>query len=69
MVQTSEKKPAQKRHHSMSLKTDLQLYAKLKYIAQVEGRSINQQVNYVVRQWVQAYEKARGPVDVVGEEN
>lgn len=53
----------------MSLKTDLQLYAKLKYIAQVEGRSINQQVNYVVRQWVQAYEKARGPVDVVGEEN
>lgn len=34
-----------------------------------EDRSINQQVNDVVRQWVQAYEKARGPVDIVDEEN
>ena len=68
MTQLPQSDSKGKRYQSMSIKVDKQLYAKLKSIAQQEGRSINGQVNYVVRRWVRAYESACGPVDVARQE-
>ena len=44
-----------------------ELHAKLKYIAKYEGRSINAQVLYLVRQCIKEYETFEGKIDVNNE--
>ena len=48
----------------LGLRIDLQTHAKLKYIAAREGRSINGQVLYLIRSFIDAYEKENDPISV-----
>ena len=40
------------------------LHSKLKYIAKYEGRSINGQILYLVRQWIKDFEKENGIIEI-----
>lgn len=41
-----------------------ELYLKLRYIASKENRSYNQQAVYILRAYVEAFEKENGPISV-----
>lgn len=40
------------------------LYLKLRFIAEKENRSYNQEAVFILRQFVEAYESANGPIPV-----
>lgn len=41
-----------------------ELYLKLRYIAQQENRSYNQEAVYILKQFVEAYERQNGVISV-----
>lgn len=51
-----------KENKHLGLEIDPELHRKLRYIAQYEGRSMNAQVLYLVRQCVKAFEEKDGPI-------
>lgn len=51
-----------KENKHLGLEIDPILHYKLKYIAKYEGRSINGQLLYLVRQCVKEFEAADGPI-------
>lgn len=56
-----------KSNKHLGIEIDPNLHHKLRYIAEFEGRSINKQVLYLIRQCVQSFETQNGnisyPVD------
>ena len=50
----------------LGLRIDAQTHAKLRYIAEREGRSMNGQVLFLIRSCIDAYEKEKGRI-VIGE--
>lgn len=46
------------------LRMEDELYLKLKYIAKRENRSYNQEAVYILKSFVENYEKSNGPIDV-----
>jgi hypothetical protein len=56
-----------KSNKHLGIEIDPELHAKLKYIAKYEGRSINAQVLYLVRQCIKEYETFEGKIDVNNE--
>ena len=51
-----------KANKHLGLEIDPELHRKLRYIAKYEGRSINGQLLYLVRQCVKEFEAADGPI-------
>lgn len=51
-----------KANKHLGLEIDPELHHKLRYIAKYEGRSINGQLLYLVRQCVKEFEAADGPI-------
>lgn len=51
-----------KANKHLGLEIDPELHRKLRYVAKYEGRSINGQVLYLVRQYVREFEAENGPV-------
>ena len=52
-----------KSNKHLGIEIDPSLHYKLRHIAQYEGRSINKQVLYLVRQCVQAFESKNGKIE------
>ncbi len=44
------------------IRLDEELAEKLKHIAEAKERSLNAQINYILRQYVQDYEKINGKI-------
>ena len=51
------------------LRVDKKLMAKFKIVAAEDGRSVNKEIEMLIKQAVQSYEKENGPIDVQVEEN
>lgn len=51
-----------KANKHLGLEIDPELHHKLRYIAKYEGRSINGQLLYLVRQCVKEFEEKDGPI-------
>ena len=51
-----------KNNKHLGIEIEPELHQKLKYVARYEGRSINGQILYLVRQCVMAFEKEHGPI-------
>lgn len=47
---------------STQIRTDLEIYDKVKYIAKKQDRSWNAQATWILRQFVQDYEKVNGKI-------
>ncbi len=58
-----------KNNKHLGIEIDPELHHKLKYIAKYEGRSINGQVIYLIRQCVREYESKNGDIPPQEEEN
>ena len=56
-----------KSNKHLGIEIEPELHAKLKYIAKYEGRSINAQVLYLVRQCIKEHETFEGKIDVNNE--
>ena len=52
-----------KANKHLGIEIDPELHQKIKYIAEYEGRSINGQVLYLVRQCVKNFESENGKID------
>ena len=52
-----------KENKHLGIEIDPELHRKLKYIAKYEGRSINGQILYLIRQSVRAFEEKEGEID------
>ena len=48
---------------SVSIRIEEEMLDKLSYIADYEGRSVNSQVLVLIRQSINAFESANGPID------
>lgn len=48
----------------LGLRIDAQLHRKLRYIAEYEGRSINGQIIYLIRQCAGEFEAKNGFIDI-----
>lgn len=46
------------------LRVDKKLMAKFKVVAAEDGRSVNKEIEMLIKQAVQAYEKENGPIEV-----
>lgn len=57
-----------KTNKHLGIEIDPELHAKLKYIAEYEGRSINGQVLYLVRQCIKQFEAENETISVPKEE-
>ncbi len=51
-----------KANKHLGLEIDPELHRKLRYIAKYEGRSINGQILYLIRQRVKEFEQAEGEI-------
>ena len=51
-----------KANRHLGLEIDPELHRKLRYIAKNEGRSMNGQILYLVRQCVKEFEEKDGPI-------
>ena len=51
-----------KLHKHLGIEIDPSLHRKIKYIAEYEGRSINGQILYLVRQCIKNYEAENGEI-------
>ena len=47
----------------LGLRIDSETHNKLKYLAEYDGRSINGEVLYLIRQAIKEYEKMNGTID------
>ena len=47
---------------TISVRIHVSLYEKLRYVAAYEGRSVNGQIAYAVRQYLQQFEQAHGEI-------
>lgn len=52
-----------KANKHLGIEIDPELHHKIKYIAEYEGRSINGQVLYLIRQCVKAFESENGKIE------
>ncbi len=52
-----------KNNKHLGIEIEPDLHSKLKYIAKYEGRSINGQVLYLVRQCIKDFEKENGVIE------
>ena len=52
-----------KENKHLGIEIDPVLHGKLKSIAKYEGRSINGQVLYLIRQCIKSFEEENGPVE------
>ena len=52
-----------KANKHLGIEIDPELHQKIKYIAEYEGRSINGQVLYLIRQCVKHFENENGKID------
>ena len=48
----------------LGLRIDDETHAKLKYVAEYEGRSINKQVVYLVQKCIREFEKENGSIEL-----
>lgn len=53
---------------NIGLRVTPEIHAKLRSIAQYEGRTINGQVLWLINRCIRDFEKENGPVDVLKEE-
>ena len=52
----------------LGLRIDDSTHAKLKYVADYEGRSINKQVIYLVQKCIREFEKENGAIEIETED-
>ncbi len=53
-----------KNNKHLGIEIEPDLHSKLKYIAKYEGRSINGQILYLVRQCIKDFEKENGIIEI-----
>lgn len=58
-----------KNNKHLGIEIDPALHHKLRYIADYEGRSINRQVLYLIRQCIQSYEQDHGVIECPAEDS
>lgn len=58
-----------KNNKHLEIEVDPQLHHKLRYIAKYEGRSVNGQVLYLVRQCIKDFENREGEIPFEEKEN
>lgn len=51
-----------KNNKHLGIEVDPELHGKLKYIAKFEGRSVNSQILYLVRQCIREFESKEGEI-------
>lgn len=54
-----------KKEKHLGIRVENELHAKLKYLAKGEGRSLNGQIIYLLRQYVNEYEKINGKIEII----
>lgn len=52
-----------KNNKHLGLEIEPELHSKLKYVAKFEGRSINGQILYLIRQNIKNFEKENGDIE------
>lgn len=52
---------ARERHNAV-LRLAPEVHAKLKYIAQQEGRSVNNMIEQIIRRYIAEFEREHGPI-------
>ncbi len=57
-----------KKNKHLGIEIDSELHQKIKYIAEYEGRSINGQILYLIRQCIKSFESENEPI-IVEEED
>ena len=58
-----------KNNKHLGIEVDPELHGKLKYIAKFEGRSVNSQILYLVRQCIKEFENREGEIKLELTEN
>ena len=58
-----------KSNKHLGIEIDPELHQKIKYVAEYEGRSINGQILYLVRQCVKNFESENGKIDAKSDDN
>ncbi|MBQ7800433.1 MAG: hypothetical protein IJ370_08055 [Oscillospiraceae bacterium] len=53
-----------KENKHLGLEINKELHAKLKYVAQYEGRSGNGQVLYIIKEYIKNFEKQNGEIKI-----
>ncbi|MCI5513541.1 MAG: Arc family DNA-binding protein [Clostridia bacterium] len=53
-----------KSNKHLGIEIDPELHQKIKYIAEYEGRSINGQILYLVRQCIKKFETENGKIEI-----
>lgn len=59
-----EKNMRNKSNKHLGIEIDPELHQKIKYVAEYEGRSINGQILYLIRQCVKKFESENEPIPV-----
>jgi len=57
-----------KKNKHLGIEIDPELHGKLRYIAKYEGRSINGQIIYLIRQCIRDFEEKNGEIKSESEE-
>lgn len=52
-----------KNNKHLGIEIDAELHYKLKYLAEYEGRSMNGEILYLVREAIRSFEKANGVIE------
>lgn len=55
-------KPEKNKH--LGLRIDSELHGKLHFLAQYDGRSANGEVIYLIRKYIEEYEKKNGKIEL-----
>ncbi len=50
------------KHKHLGIRVDELLHAKLRYISEYEGRSMNGQILYLIQTCIREFEKENGPI-------
>ena len=53
-----------KNNKHFGIEVEPELHGKLKYIAKYEGRSVNGQILYLIRQCIKAFEAENGTIEI-----
>lgn len=56
-----------KNNKHLGIEVEPELHGKLKYIAKYEGRSVNGQILYLIRQCIKEFEKENGTIEITAE--
>lgn len=56
-----------KHNKHLGIEVDPELHGKLRYIAKYEGRSINGQILYLIRQCIREFERREGAIPLSGQ--